>query len=637
MFEIVEKIIDEADYNQIKRKNKSINRLFPDRDDKVQGVADNGGVKLDSMEPNTWHFKVASGTDKGKSYDITYNFADLDALLAKVVKDKRLWNKERTKINLNKLAAVVLNKANVKLSCTCPSFKFHGFDYVVSKAKYDAKYGDPETRRPKVRNPKEYGSLCKHLQAVFKTLPFYRTDMAKYLKQYYNDEIKALETSARDEGDFFKAAGTALGKKIEQPKQAVKPKQPVEPEVEPEQPEEPDTKQVEPVVTREPKSVDTKLPSDEPVIPSKEEEPEPVVRSDTDRDAQEIAKHIEKALQDVPTEEPEPEELENVKDKEELLKKQRAEGDEEPEDEEKDRKVKEPTQESRISKGVYGTCQNEDLVKEIFGSVSEFARQIENNGDEFVYRGVRVIYDKATDIHTFLKEYIQEAKLLGSFQGIPLYGQLELPKMSNSSPIKEKKATPFAISSYMSDGLTVVSPTKRYTYNRPSSKVHARLKKLINAKAYGRGWQLLKSLKLVDSAVIESRLDEEMAYDVGGFIKPDGSITLLQGSEEHANVVKRWFLENDYDFSKLPQSLEDQFIKYLKLTKDVRFGVYGNNLLVNFVDKINSLQIDQVSRIFRKERIQEVYCDIYITRTKKREYERSRAWSEILKILQHFS
>jgi hypothetical protein len=47
-------------------------------------------------------------------------------------------------------------------------------------------------------------------------------------------------------------------------------------------------------------------------------------------------------------------------------------------------------------------CRNEELVEEIFGSVSEFARQVEMNGDNFTYGSWTVTHDEQTDIHTFL-------------------------------------------------------------------------------------------------------------------------------------------------------------------------------------------------------------------------------------------
>jgi hypothetical protein len=48
-----------------------------------------------------------------------------------------------------------------------------------------------------------------------------------------------------------------------------------------------------------------------------------------------------------------------------------------------------------------GTCIDETLVEYIFGSISEFARLIEENGDEFNYKGIQISYDTPEDIHYF--------------------------------------------------------------------------------------------------------------------------------------------------------------------------------------------------------------------------------------------
>jgi len=48
-----------------------------------------------------------------------------------------------------------------------------------------------------------------------------------------------------------------------------------------------------------------------------------------------------------------------------------------------------------------GDCRNEELIEEIFGSVSEFARQVEENGDNFKFGNFEVTYNKNKDIHYF--------------------------------------------------------------------------------------------------------------------------------------------------------------------------------------------------------------------------------------------
>ncbi len=46
-------------------------------------------------------------------------------------------------------------------------------------------------------------------------------------------------------------------------------------------------------------------------------------------------------------------------------------------------------------------CRNEELVEEIFGSVTDFAQVVAELGDDFIYRGWRVTYDPRRDIHFF--------------------------------------------------------------------------------------------------------------------------------------------------------------------------------------------------------------------------------------------
>jgi hypothetical protein len=48
-----------------------------------------------------------------------------------------------------------------------------------------------------------------------------------------------------------------------------------------------------------------------------------------------------------------------------------------------------------------GNCTSEKLIDFIFGSVSEFQRQIELKGNEFCYGAFKVKYNPKTDIHSF--------------------------------------------------------------------------------------------------------------------------------------------------------------------------------------------------------------------------------------------
>ncbi len=48
-----------------------------------------------------------------------------------------------------------------------------------------------------------------------------------------------------------------------------------------------------------------------------------------------------------------------------------------------------------------GDCKSIELIEDIFGSVSEFARQIELKGNNFQYGEYLVTYNKDEDTHSF--------------------------------------------------------------------------------------------------------------------------------------------------------------------------------------------------------------------------------------------
>ena len=48
-----------------------------------------------------------------------------------------------------------------------------------------------------------------------------------------------------------------------------------------------------------------------------------------------------------------------------------------------------------------GNCTEDEVVDEIFGDVNNFARMVEEHGDEFTVGKLVVKYDPETDIHRF--------------------------------------------------------------------------------------------------------------------------------------------------------------------------------------------------------------------------------------------
>lgn len=187
----------EATLGNLARKQKSIVRLFPQFPDRVKNVGLRGGVHLDSWDDDTWRFKVHSGTQPSLWYDDVLQFLNVEEVLESLVANTKLWNSAGTKVNLNKLGREFLNRVQVKITCSCPAQLYYGGAYIISLPKYDAKYGEPETRPPRVRNPKQYGAYCKHLQTLMKVLPFHASRVANWIKKYHIDIIDAAEMEVR--------------------------------------------------------------------------------------------------------------------------------------------------------------------------------------------------------------------------------------------------------------------------------------------------------------------------------------------------------------------------------------------------------------------------------------------------------
>lgn len=206
--------LTEANLSQIARKQKSITRLFPDfysNPIKVRGVVDKGGVRMTGMTADRWEFKIHSGSESDKWYEAVVRWKNLDTTVKQLVKNKTLWNKDKTHVDLKKLAAEVFKKADIELSDNCPAQLYYGGDYILTQR--DAKYGDPENRPPVIRNPKEYGIHCKHLQVLMRVLPFYKGTMANWLKREHSDWITQAEAEANQTSKQVKQAGKALAQK----------------------------------------------------------------------------------------------------------------------------------------------------------------------------------------------------------------------------------------------------------------------------------------------------------------------------------------------------------------------------------------------------------------------------------------
>lgn len=183
----------EATISTLKRKQRSITRLFPPFYQRVQKVADKGGIRFDGMNRNGFTFRIHSGTKDDVWYDAKLKFINFKDSLEKAVNQGGVWNKDKTKIDHRKLAKHMFKVVDVQLKCQCPAFLYWGKAWILSQPKYNAKTPPPENRPPDIRNPKRFGAYCKHLEALMKALPFYHTELAQWLKKYHSSAISKME------------------------------------------------------------------------------------------------------------------------------------------------------------------------------------------------------------------------------------------------------------------------------------------------------------------------------------------------------------------------------------------------------------------------------------------------------------
>lgn len=130
------------------------------------------GIKLDRFEDNTVHFIINSSEfDSNRiQYQCSVKFDDWDDIA------------QDNSFNFSEKARMLLWVGNIRLHCTCPSYSYHGYQYLLSVL--DASIY-PETRSPKKTNPDQRGIVCKHLNRILRVLPFYSGDIAAELKRQY--------------------------------------------------------------------------------------------------------------------------------------------------------------------------------------------------------------------------------------------------------------------------------------------------------------------------------------------------------------------------------------------------------------------------------------------------------------------
>jgi len=92
------------------------------------------------------------------------------------------WNEQLydTSTNARDVSNLLMWSSDVQMYCACPSYTYHGYRFV------DFALGCglvPETRFPKVRNPRLLGIGCKHIRRLYRVIEFQRGFIAGAIKK----------------------------------------------------------------------------------------------------------------------------------------------------------------------------------------------------------------------------------------------------------------------------------------------------------------------------------------------------------------------------------------------------------------------------------------------------------------------
>lgn len=132
---------------------------------------DGGRFNSPSRNIMTFHVKSSEYDDNGIIYPNTVLFEDWD----------EVGNDPATQGWRDK-AMFLIWASNVRLNCNCESFFWWGYQYVLTQL--DASIF-PVNVFPKVRNPQVRGVVCKHMNRVLRSLPFYNGEIATEMRNQF--------------------------------------------------------------------------------------------------------------------------------------------------------------------------------------------------------------------------------------------------------------------------------------------------------------------------------------------------------------------------------------------------------------------------------------------------------------------
>lgn len=187
-------VLEEATYKEI--------QMFIDNDFLKQKVRANAleGVRHSGFEDHAMYFDIKSSLHKDNNitYSNVVKFNDWDAFI------------DETEYNPIERARLLMLSGDLMLHCTCPSFLFWGYQYLLTQI--DAAVV-PEERPPVKRNPQQRGIVCKHLNRTLRSWPFFTSDFARYIRQNH-DTQKGKDKTKDKQSEMTEEAFTSKNDNI---------------------------------------------------------------------------------------------------------------------------------------------------------------------------------------------------------------------------------------------------------------------------------------------------------------------------------------------------------------------------------------------------------------------------------------
>lgn len=135
------------------------------------------GLRLQQMDNDTMIFYVTSSEIdlNGIEYMNLIRFMDWDDIAS----DQDSLPRER--------ALRLLNESDIQVHCDDPSFLYWGYQFICTQLQASVY---EEDRPPHTNNPGMRGIVCKHLNRVLRSLPFYNGDIAKVIRQQWGGKAE---------------------------------------------------------------------------------------------------------------------------------------------------------------------------------------------------------------------------------------------------------------------------------------------------------------------------------------------------------------------------------------------------------------------------------------------------------------